>query len=221
MELLCLAVLLGIAATIIGVPLASAVAGWRAREIWGSVLVARRELGDGAFRTVSIEETKPRGVPLLVWVAGVPGAALAPLTGLIVAPAGLLGALIFLDDHESALGLVTLFGAVSGVLLAFALYRASRALLCCEPGARAKARTVSLWSAAHHGIIGAVYATVLAQGVEGAWLAVAPAIAGWVHAAVLLLAGEQVGRIQGSMTDDERAGLERAHAAAQARSVVE
>lgn len=207
----CGLVTLGIALSLVGAVTRLAFAGWRSRERWGEIS-SSRAAGGGAYRAGLITEPRLRGVPWTVWVSGMVGAGLGPLTGLVFAPSGMLGALVLADADRSAsfLALVTLLVSISGFGLAFGLYRSAQAILTCEREGGVVARTVASWSAAHHLTITSAYVFFVARQ-DAAWIPVLLGAFGMCHAALLAVAGSRVRAIQAAMSDEERADLVTAH----------
>ena len=199
-----LLVMLVIALSVFGAAARIAFEGWRSRERWGEVLSVR-PAGSGADRVGIIHERRLRGVPWTVWVSGVVGAGLGPLTGLVFAPSGLLGALA-LGNKTAWLAAITLLASVSGFGLAVGLYRSAQAVLTCETGGAVIARTIAIWSAVHHATIAAVYLTLVSHE-SAAWMAVVPAVLGLCHAGLLATAASRVRAIQAAMSEQERAML--------------
>jgi hypothetical protein len=208
----CGLVWLGVVLSVIGAVTRIAFDGWRSRERWGEVL-SSRAAGEGAYRGGLITERRLRGVPWTVWVSGVTGAGLGPLTGLVYAPCGLLGALVYADSDRNLawLALVTLLVSLSGFGLAFGLYRSAQAILTCEREADVIARSVARWSVLHHATIAASHLVFVAR--EGAWVPVLLAAFGVAHAVLLGQAASRVRAIQAAMTDEERANLDTAQGA--------
>ena len=210
MEGLCILFPIFFLAMTIGLVCAAVVDGRENRERWGAVLATVRRGGDGAYRETSLTEHRLRGVPVTVWISGVVSAVLAPFTGLVCAPLGLLGGVILgaTRGGEAIVGAVTVLVAFSGLALPFGLWHSARGLMTCAVDAPKTAVNVGVWSLVHHVVIGVAWSLPLVTAPLDARLwAVVPAAFGAVHAVVTIAAGRVTRQAQDRLSPEEQAAL--------------
>lgn len=206
-ELVCILVVpLVVVAAILWSMLGGLVEARDARRLWGSKQVTLAGRGEGAYREGGLSSMVAREMPPLVAITGVFGLGLAMLTGLVLAPMGLLFSALMLGPQavQQPFGGALFVGALSGLSLSFVLHGSCRSLLRSERDAGDRAKRVALYSLVHHVGLTAMFLLGSMYRPFDMALAAAPAILGAVHALMLFGAGSRAARAHQTMSEDEK-----------------